>query len=57
VVGPSGQGIEPGEFDELVAAVRAGRTYANVHSTKYPAGEIRAQLDRGHKHGHGHHKR
>jgi hypothetical protein len=54
VVGPSGQGIEPGQFDELVAAVRAGKTYANVHSTKYPAGEIRAQLDR-HHHGHGHH--
>ena len=47
VIGPAGQGIDPGEFDELVDAVRAGATYANVHSTKYPAGEIRAQLDRG----------
>jgi hypothetical protein len=25
-----------------------------VHSTKYEAGEIRAQLDRDHHHGHGH---
>ena len=42
-----GQGIEAGAFDELVNAIRAGVTYANVHSTKWPGGEIRAQLDRG----------
>jgi CHRD domain len=48
VVGPSGQGIAPGEFDELVRAIEAGVTYANVHSTTYAGGEIRAQLgDRG----------
>jgi CHRD domain-containing protein len=44
VIGPAGQGIEPGAFDELVAAIRAGYTYANVHSSKWPGGEIRAQL-------------
>lgn len=48
VIGPAGQGIDPGEFGELVDAVRAGVTYANVHSTKYPGGEIRAQLDKRH---------
>jgi CHRD domain len=42
-----GQGIEAGAFDELVDAIRAGVTYANVHSTKWPGGEIRAQLERG----------
>ena len=48
VVGPAGQGIAAGEFDELVDAIRAGYTYANVHSDARPAGEIRAQLeDRG----------
>ncbi len=48
VIGPAGQGIEPGAFEELVAAMRAGHTYANVHSTKWPGGEIRAQInDRG----------
>jgi hypothetical protein len=45
VIGPADQGIAAGEFSELVAAIRAGATYANVHSTKYPGGEIRAQLD------------
>jgi hypothetical protein len=45
VVGPAGQGIAPGEFAELVAAIRNGTAYANVHSSKYPGGEIRGQLD------------
>ncbi len=44
VVGPSAQGILAGEFAELLAAMRAGKTYANVHSTTFPGGEIRAQL-------------
>ena len=52
VIGPVGQGITAGEFDELVSAIRAGKTYANVHTTERPGGEIRAQLelddDRGH---------
>ena len=45
VVGPTGQGIAPGEFEELVAAIRAGRAYANVHSSKFPGGEVRGQID------------
>jgi CHRD domain len=48
VVGPAGQGIEVGALGEILAAIRAGHAYANVHSTKWPGGEIRAQLnDRG----------
>jgi hypothetical protein len=46
VIGPATQGIDPGEFGELVRAIRAGATYANVHTAKYPTGEIRAQLER-----------
>jgi hypothetical protein len=42
---PGGQGIAPGEFEELVAAIRAGRTYANVHSSKFAPGEIRGQIN------------
>lgn len=45
VIGPTGQGIAPGEYAELLRAIRAGATYANVHTSKYPAGEIRAQLN------------
>jgi len=45
VIGPAGQGIKPGEYAELLRAIRAGATYANVHSSLYPSGEIRAQLN------------
>lgn len=44
VVGPASQGIAAGEFAELVRAIRAGKTYANVHTSKFPGGEIRAQI-------------
>jgi hypothetical protein len=45
VIGPAGQGLDPMQFDELVRAIRAGVTYANVHSATFPAGEIRGQLN------------
>jgi len=51
VIGPLGQGISAGEFDELLRAIRAGATYANVHTVLRPNGEIRAQLHRGHSQG------
>jgi len=47
VIGPAGQGIAPGQFDELVRAIRAGATYVNVHSTTYGGGEIRGQVKGG----------
>ncbi|MGH2375744.1 MAG: CHRD domain-containing protein [bacterium] len=46
VIGPAAQGIASGEFGELVTAIRAGATYANVHTTQFPGGEIRGQIDR-----------
>ena len=44
------QGIDTGEIDELISALRAGAIYVNVHTTGRPGGEIRAQIDgnRGH---------
>jgi hypothetical protein len=44
IIGPTGTGIEAGAFAEVVAAIRNGTAYANVHSTKWPGGEIRGQL-------------
>jgi hypothetical protein len=45
VIGPAGQGISPGEFEESIRALRAGATYANVHTVDRPGGEIRGQID------------
>jgi hypothetical protein len=41
----TGNGIAAGEFEEVVALIRAGRTYVNVHSAKFGPGEIRSQID------------
>ena len=50
VIGPGNQGIAPTQLAELIRAIRAGATYANVHTTTFPGGEIRGQLDAGHSH-------
>ena len=42
------RGISAGELDELISAIRAGATYVNVHSTRWPLGEIRSQIDHDH---------
>jgi hypothetical protein len=44
IIGPEDQGIEAGSFAEAVRALRAGATYANVHSNRFPGGEIRGQI-------------
>lgn len=54
VVGPAGQGISAGEFEEFVDAVRAEATYANVHTVNRGGGEIRAQLEDDHDDDHDH---
>ena len=46
------RGISAGELDELLAAIRAGATYVNVHSTRWPGGEIRSQIDGNSGHDH-----
>ena len=38
------QQLEAGELDEVIAAIRAGAAYANVHTDLSPGGEIRGQI-------------
>jgi CHRD domain len=48
VIALSGQAFPAGEdggFDALLEAIRADAIYANVHTDKFPLGEIRGQLD------------
>jgi hypothetical protein len=47
VVGPSDQGIAAGEIGEVIDAIRTGRIYVDVHTSRHPTGEIRGQL--GHR--------
>lgn len=45
VVGPGGaQQLPAGGFEQLVRAIRAGVTYANVHTATSTGGEIRGQI-------------
>jgi hypothetical protein len=50
------QGLNTGEFAELLAAIRAGSIYVNVHTNTWPGGEIRSQVghDEGHHDDHDH---
>lgn len=40
------QGIAPGDFGALIAAIEHNTGYVNVHTTDFPSGEIRGQLKR-----------
>jgi hypothetical protein len=51
VTGPTGQGIAPGNLDAALNAVRDGLSYANMHTTNFPGGEIRGNVQRGSGHG------
>ena len=44
VVALAAQGIAAGELAEVIAAMREGVTYVNVHTTVFPTGEIRGQI-------------
>jgi hypothetical protein len=50
VIGPTVQGIAAGELAELIKAIRARHTYANVHSTLFGGGEVRGQIVPGRHH-------
>jgi hypothetical protein len=47
VVGPAAQGINPGDLAAIIQMMRAGLTYANMHTPAHPGGEIRGQLKPG----------
>jgi hypothetical protein len=38
------QGVDANNFGQMLDAVRAGAAYVNVHSARFPGGEIRGQL-------------
>lgn len=46
----AGQQISAGELAEVIAAIRAGVAYVNVHTSLSPGGEIRGQIGGGHGH-------
>jgi hypothetical protein len=41
------QGIAAGDLTGAVRALRSGDTYTNVHTTRFPGGEIRGQIVAG----------
>jgi hypothetical protein len=47
VVGPTAQNVTAGDFSALIDALNSNTAYANIHTTKFPAGEIRGQVRRG----------
>jgi hypothetical protein len=46
VITTTAQGIAAGDFSEVINAMRALVSYANVHSDQFPGGEIRGQITR-----------
>jgi CHRD domain len=53
VTGPTVQGVNPGDLDSALEAVRDGLSYANMHTANFGGGEIRGQVRRGSGHGRG----
>lgn len=45
------QQIGANELNEVIAAIRAGKAYVNVHTAPSPGGEIRGQIDADDDHG------
>jgi CHRD domain len=46
VIGPVAQHVTIGDFNALAQAILTKTAYANIHTTNFPAGEIRGQVHR-----------
>jgi hypothetical protein len=47
VLALAGQGVPAGDFQAVVDALESHTAYANIHTTAFPAGEIRGEVSRG----------
>jgi CHRD domain len=47
VLALAGQNVTAGDFQALVDALESDTAYANIHTTSFPAGEIRGEVSRG----------
>jgi len=44
VLALAGQNVKAGDFDAIADALESNTAYVNVHTTNFPAGEIRGQI-------------
>ncbi len=47
IVGPTAQGIDPapaGQFADVIRAILTNNAYANLHTTRFPGGEVRGPV-------------
>jgi CHRD domain len=47
ITGPAAQGIDPapdGQFSDVIRAILTNNAYANLHTAKFPGGEVRGQI-------------
>jgi CHRD domain-containing protein len=44
IIGLPAQGFPSGDFSAFLASLKAGATYVNIHTSAFPAGEIRGQI-------------